>query len=180
MDRIRENGMGQKKQGVSYICAVILIFAGVAADQFVKYLTVVYLKGRPSLVIWEGVFELTYLENRGAAFGLLQNQRFFFIFTSLLIFAAVIFVYLRIPETGRYLPLRLCVTFVFAGAAGNLIDRIRLGYVVDMFYFRLIDFPVFNIADIYVTVSFAVLVILLFFVYKEEELDFISRKKRQK
>ena len=55
--------------------------------------------------------------------------------------------------------------------------RIRLGYVVDFFYFRLIDFPVFNVADIYVTVSFAVLLILIFFRYKEEELEFLGRKK---
>lgn len=64
-----------------------------------------------------------------------------------------------------------------AGAAGNLIDRIRFGYVVDFFYFRLIDFPVFNVADIYVTVSFAVLLLLVFFQYKEEDLEFFEKKK---
>lgn len=64
-----------------------------------------------------------------------------------------------------------------AGAAGNLIDRIRFGYVVDFFYFRLIDFPVFNVADIYVTVSFAVLLLLVFFQYKEEDLEFFGKKK---
>ena len=59
----------------------------------------------------------------------------------------------------------------------NLIDRIRFGYVVDFFYFRLIDFPVFNVADIYVTVSFAVLLLLVFFQYKEEDLEFFGKKK---
>ena len=58
-----------------------------------------------------------------------------------------------------------------------MIDRLRLNYVVDFFYFRLIDFPVFNVADIYVTVSFAVLLLLVFFQYKEEDLEFFGKKK---
>ena len=123
------------------------------------------------------MFELNYLENRGAAFGLLQNRQIFFVCVAILIFAFILYCYVRIPKTGRYLPLRLCGIFIVAGAAGNLIDRIRLGYVVDFFYFRLIDFPVFNVADIYGTVSFAVLLILIVFRYKEEELEFLGRKK---
>lgn len=167
-----------KKNGLkNYVMAVILVIVAVLIDQYTKYLAVTHLKDGPAFVLIDNVFELNYLENRGAAFGLLQNRQIFFVCVAILIFAFILYCYVRIPKTGRYLPLRLCGIFIVAGAAGNLIDRIRLGYVVDFFCFRLIDFPVFNVADIYVTVSFAVLLILIFFRYKEEELEFLGRKK---
>lgn len=167
-----------KKNGLkNYVMAVILVIVAVLIDQYTKYLAVTHLKDGPAFVLIDNVFELNYLENRGAAFGLLQNRQIFFVCVAILIFAFILYCYVRIPKTGRYMPLRLCGIFIVAGAAGNLIDRIRLGYVVDFFYFRLIDFPVFNVADIYVTVSFAVLLILIFFRYKEEELEFLGRKK---
>lgn len=167
-----------KKNGLkNYVMAVILVIVAVLIDQYTKYLAVTHLKDGPAFVLIDNVFELNYLENRGAAFGLLQNRQIFFVCVAILIFAFILYCYVRIPKTGRYLPLKLCGIFIVAGAAGNLIDRIRLGYVVDFFYFRLIDFPVFNVADIYVTVSFAVLLILIFFRYKEEELEFLGRKK---
>lgn len=167
-----------KKNGLkNYVMAVNLVIVAVLIDQYTKYLAVTHLKDGPAFVLIDNVFELNYLENRGAAFGLLQNRQIFFVCVAILIFAFILYCYVRIPKTGRYLPLRLCGIFIVAGAAGNLIDRIRLGYVVDFFYFRLIDFPVFNVADIYVTVSFAVLLILIFFRYKEEELEFLGRKK---
>lgn len=167
-----------KKNGLkNYVMAVILVIVAVLIDQYTKYLAVTHLKDGPAFVLIDNVFELNYLENRGAAFGLLQNRQIFFVCVAILIFAFILYCYVRIPKTGRYLPLRLCGILIVAGAAGNLIDRIRLGYVVDFFYFRLIDFPVFNVADIYVTVSFAVLLILIFFRYKEEELEFLGRKK---
>ena len=167
-----------KKNGLkNYVMAVILVIVAVLIDQYTKYLAVTHLKDGPAFVLIDNVFELNYLENRGAAFGLLQNRQIFFVCVAILIFAFILYCYVRIPKTGRYLPLRLCGIFIVAGAVGNLIDRIRLGYVVDFFYFRLIDFPVFNVADIYVTVSFAVLLILIFFRYKEEELEFLGRKK---
>ena len=99
------------------------------------------------------VFQLCYLENRGAAFGLLQNQRIFFLICALVILIFAIWIYGKLPNAQRYLPLRICIIGICgAGAIGNMIDRIYLGYVVDFFYFNLIDFPIFNVADINVTV----------------------------
>ena len=146
-----------------YVLAVVLIVVAVLLDQYTKYLAVTNLKDKPAFVLWDKVFELTYLENRGAAFGLLQNRQLFFICIAVVIFVFILYCYIRIPKTGKYLPLRLCGIFIVAGAAGNLIDRI--------------DFPVFNVADIYVTVSFAVLLLLVFFQYKEEDLEFFGKKK---
>ena len=157
----------QKKAFIGILCSVILIFL----DQFTKYLVVGHLKDRPAYVLIRNIFQLEYLENRGAAFGILQNQRVFFYISVLLITAAVIWFYSKVPMEKKYLPLRICAVLSVGGAFGNCIDRIRLNYVVDFFYFKLIDFPVFNVADIYVTVGTFILAFLLLFYYKEEDLD---------
>ena len=125
----------------------------------------------------QGVFELRYLENRGAAFGLLQNQRTFFIILTIIFLAAMVYVYMRIPSDKKYLPLRLLVIIVSAGAFGNFYDRLTLTYVRDFLYFSLIDFPIFNVADIYVTCSAVAFFIMIVFVYKEDDLAFMEKKK---
>ena len=76
------------------------------------------------------------------------------------------------------MPLRICSILLIAGAVGNLIDRVRLNYVIDFFYFKLIDFPIFNVADIYVSVGTAVLIILILFYYKEEELNLLLKGRK--
>jgi len=147
----------------------------VALDQWTKYLAVLYLKEKNPIIIIKGVFELSYLENRGAAFGLFQNHRYIFLCTTIIIMAGVLYVYWKIPKNKHFLPLQFIGIGVFSGAIGNMIDRLLHGYVVDFFYFSLIDFPVFNVADVYVTVSVAFLVVFLIFFYKEEEFSFLSR-----
>ena len=163
---------------VHYIMAIITVVVTLILDQWTKYLAVLNLKDQEPFTIIEGVFKLQYLENRGAAFGLLQDQRLYFYFSMLLITVLVIWFYLRVPMTKKYLPLRICALLILSGGLGNFIDRVRLNYVVDFFYFELIDFPIFNVADIYVTVTMFVLLYLIFFYYKEEDLDGIfSRRK---
>lgn len=158
-------------------------FAGFAAalfiDQLTKQLAVLALKDQAPWVLIEGVFELRYLENRGAAFGLMQNMQFVFVIGALVICAVIAFLYGRIPQTGRYLPLRICAVLLCAGAVGNMIDRVRLNYVIDFFYFRLIDFPIFNVADCYVVVACAVFVILILFFYQDEDFAFFGRSEKQ-
>ena len=81
----------------------------------------------------------------------------------------------------KYLPISIACVFILGGALGNLIDRVRLGYVVDFLYFKLIDFPVFNVADIYVTVSVIVLILLMIFKYRSnEDIEFILGDKKKK
>ena len=96
----------------------------------------------------------------------------------LLITVLVVIFYMRVPMTKKYLPLRICTVFILSGGLGNFIDRVRLNYVVDFFYFELIDFPIFNVADIYVTVTMFVLLFLIFFYYKEEDLDRIFTHRK--
>lgn len=168
----------QRKRTTYYLAALIITLAGIFLDQITKYLAVVHLKEKEAYVLWDQVFQLEYLENRGAAFGMLQNQQIFFFFSVILISAVVVWFYLRVPMEKKFLPLRLCAVFIMAGAYGNFIDRLRLGYVIDFFYFKLIDFPVFNVADIYVTISTIVFCLLLFFYYKEEDLERIIRSRK--
>lgn len=167
-----------RKTQKHYVIAVLAAAAGIFLDQWTKSLAVSFLKDSDSLEIIPGVFQLTYLENRGAAFGMLQGKQIFFYIITAVILAAVIYAYLRIPAGRKFFPLRACMVMIVAGAAGNLIDRVRLSYVVDFFYFKLIDFPVFNVADIFVTVSAFLLAVLLLLYYKEEDLEqiFHSRK----
>ncbi len=182
-----ENKEKLKACGIAAVCAAM----GIVLDQVTKYLAVTHLKGADPTVLIDGVLQLEYLENRGAAFGLFQNMQWIFMIFSLLIAALVIFVYWRIPVGKRpagkrsFLPLRICAVLLLAGAIGNCIDRIRLGYVVDFIYFKLIDFPIFNVADMFVTVSVAFLIILLLFYYKEEDLNLLfpggsGKEKEQK
>lgn len=151
----------------------------VAVDQLVKLWALNTLKLHGPVPLIPDVLELLYVENRGAAFGILQNKQWFFVIVTLAVLAAVFWIFPRIPAQRRYLGLRLCSYFITAGAAGNVIDRIFRGYVVDFIYFKLIDFPVFNVADIYVTCSAFALVVLLLFYYKDEELESLFPKKEK-
>lgn len=165
-----------KKGLIGLICSVILI----VIDQLAKAGAVSHLKGQEAIVLWDGVFELCYLENHGAAFGLLQNQRTFFIIGTVILVILLVYLYLkRIPDERRYRWVNMIIVLYIAGAIGNFIDRLLNEYVVDFFYFVLIDFPIFNIADIYVVVATALLLILGFFYYKEEDFEriFPSKKK---
>ena len=158
---------------------LIIICALVALDQYTKYLAVIHLKDKPAYIIVNGVLELNYLENKGAAFGMLQNQKAFFIFVAVVILSVIGYVLIKAPAKKKYRKMNLLLSLIAAGAIGNMIDRIRLNYVIDFIYFVLINFPIFNMADIYVTVSTVVLVILLLFVYKENDLSFISFKSKR-
>lgn len=151
----------------------------IIADQLTKAFAVQHLKDKPAYIILDGVLELNYLENKGAAFGMLQNQKVFFIFVAVVILSVIVYVLFKTPDQKKYRMLHILLSLIAAGAIGNMIDRIRLDYVVDFIYIVLINFPIFNVADIYVSVATAILVILLLFVYKEQDLNFISFKQKK-
>ena len=152
----------------------------VGLDQWTKGLASAYLKGNSPLVLIRGVFELYYSENRGAAFGMLQEKQLFFFLIALAVLGAVAYLMLRMPTDRKYRPLTVCLMMVSAGAVGNMIDRVSQGYVVDFLYFKLIDFPIFNVADCYVVIATFSLILLFFFFYSDEELEFLSFKGAKK
>lgn len=167
-----------KNRKTNYVIACVITMIAVLFDQFTKYLAVTHLKDQNPFVIWKNVFELQYLENRGAAFGMLQGKQMFFLLMVIIIIAFIIYFYHNIPMTRYYMPLRLCMIFIAAGALGNCIDRVSNQYVVDFFYFKLINFPIFNVADIYVTCATIGLLFLFLFYYKEEDLEKIIHSRK--
>ena len=165
--------MNKKKKQLFGMDLVIVLFLTVL-DQLTKRLAVIHLKDQPAIPLIKGVLELRYLENRGAAFGILQNQKGILLIVSVLFIGVILFFLNKVPDTPRYTILHVLAAAVIAGGVGNMIDRFRQSYVVDFIYFSLIDFPIFNVADIYVVTATILVFVLLLFVYKDEELKFIK------
>ncbi|MBQ8956578.1 MAG: signal peptidase II [Lachnospiraceae bacterium] len=163
--------MSKGKRAI-FVLIDLLVMAGlVFIDRWTKELAARYLKGSDPVKLIPEVFELRYLENRGAAFGMLQDMRTLFIVVGVVFIVVILYLLIRLPATKKYRLLRVCLVMIGAGAIGNLYDRVVQDYVIDFLYFIYIDFPIFNVADIYVTVSAAMLVILFLFIYKDEDLD---------
>ena len=161
----------QKIRKIRFIITdILIIFVLVVLDQFTKNLAVVHLKDKPAFSIINGVLEFNYLENRGAAFGMLQNQKVFFLFVEVLC---------KTPNHKKYNLMHILLSLIAAGAIGNMIDRVRLDYVVDFIYIVLINFPIFNLADMYVSFSTVILIMALLFYYKESDLNFISFNQKK-
>ena len=133
--------------------AVLLVL-----DQWTKAMAAEKLKGG-AFVLIPGVFELRYTENHGAAFSMLENQYVLLVVLTAAILAVIVYFEITLPCDRASAHLRIRAAVLAAGALGNLIDRVRFHYVRDFLYFRLIDFPIFNVADICVTVS-AVLIVI--------------------
>ncbi|WP_075719681.1 signal peptidase II [Roseburia sp. 499] len=169
-----------KNKKMSCLLGIIVTILLIFLDQFTKYLAAIHLKDGNSISIMKDVFCLQYLENQGAAFGMFQGGKIVFVVITILLVAVMSYVYWHCPMDKRYVWIRVIIMFLMAGAFGNLIDRIRLDYVIDFFYFELINFPIFNVADIYVSCSVAALLILFIFYYKEEDVEVLlpSRKKK--
>lgn len=162
-----------KKGLVFYIVGIIMLCL---FDQLTKTAAVNALKEKGPIVLIDGVFEFSYLENTGTAWGMFSGARIYFLILTIIIVVLITYVAAVIPPVRRLMPLRVVLTVLGAGALGNFIDRLLLGYVRDFIYFKLINFPVFNVADIYVTISVVCFAVLILFIYKEEEFDFLKKK----
>lgn len=163
-----------------YIYSVLSILLLVLFDQYTKMLAIESLKGKAPYKLIPDVLHFEYVINRGAAFGMMQNKQITFIILTIIILTVIAFIYTKTPKTRRYLAFRVTLVLLTAGAIGNFIDRLINNYVHDFIYFVLIDFPVFNVADCYVTVSAFLLVFLVLFVYKnEDDFDFLAIKKKE-
>ena len=190
---------GRKYINIHALVQIILAIALIAADQITKLLAVLYLKDNDPYVLIDGVLELKYLENTGAAFGIFQNKQWlFYIITAVIAGLVVLFWFMILSRLKKYcrfgvvcpntfcrktyndlIGLTYILTMLFAGAIGNLIDRIANRYVVDFIYFSIINFPVFNFADILVSVSAVLLIIFFIFIYKEDEYFSLFGKKEE-
>lgn len=138
-----------------YIVGLLVLFF----DQLTKFWVQKSMMPRDSIPLIPGVFHLTYVQNTGAAFGFLREKTLFFIAVAVLVLGFIIFLIPRLPRGNLFL--RVVFGLLLGGALGNLIDRIRFGYVVDFLDFRI--WPVFNIADMAIVVGVCFLVWVILF-----------------
>lgn len=139
---------------------LILIIATVFLDQITKWLAVIFLRGADTVPVIKDVIHLTYLENTGAAFGILKDHRWvFLVLTTVTIIGLSVYLF-KFAENNKIL--KTSVSFIIGGGIGNMIDRLVSGYVVDFIDFRLINFAIFNIADSFVCIGAALMVLYLF------------------
>ena len=151
---------------MQYILMTLLAIFIVAADQFTKYLTVANIPLHTGVEAIPGLFHLTYTQNTGAAFSSFQGMTWLFV----LIFAGfAAFILWEFPKKrlGFSTFERFCIVAVFGGGLGNMIDRLRLGYVVDMIAVDFMEFPVFNVADCFITCGCIALLVSLVLLNKE-------------
>ncbi|WP_422485202.1 signal peptidase II [Gudongella sp. DL1XJH-153] len=148
-------------KALGFILGILII----VADQATKHLSVLYLMNKKPIVLINDLIELHFVKNYGAAFGILQNQRLFFISVTTLVLV-VMSIYMIKNQKKLTLVANIAMGFLLGGALGNLIDRVRLGYVVDFIKVdlgRLYDFPVFNIADIFIVIGTGLLIFVILF-----------------
>ena len=141
---------------------ILFIIGGIVVDQLTKYLAVTFLSPVTTVPVIPHVFHLTYVENTGAAFSIFAGKQIFLILLTLIFIIVLIYFFVIMPKTKRYFDVNLALSMIISGAVGNLIDRIRLNYVIDFFDVRLIGFAIFNIADIFVVVGCILMVIAIF------------------
>ena len=143
------------------IYIAIILFA-IFLDQYSKYLVIADIKPIDTLPLIPDVFHLTYVENTGAAFSLMTNKQIFLILMTLIFIGVLIYFLIKIPDTRENRIINISLAFIIGGAAGNLLDRLRLNFVVDFLDFRVIKFAIFNFADVFVVCGSIILIIALF------------------
>ncbi|SKA83610.1 signal peptidase II [Caloramator quimbayensis] len=140
-----------KSLGRGRVMELLYIFLLIMADQLTKLIAKINLYPDVNIDLISGYLSLTYLENRGAAFGIFKNKKFFLIGLTSIVIAFMIYYLLKNKDISKYMKISLIL--IISGAIGNLIDRITKGYVVDFIHFyikNIFDWPVFNVADIFV------------------------------
>lgn len=158
---------------------LIIVLLVIGLDQLAKYLTQVYLMPLgTSYPLWEGVFHITSAQNTGAAFSMLAGARWFFVAIAALAGLGIIFLLVKY-RSHMHLFMRICLVLILAGAWGNMIDRIWLGYVRDMLDFRLVNFAIFNVADSAVSVGAALLALDILFGKGKRLLEDMEKNGKQ-
>lgn len=139
----------------------------VVIDQLSKFYIQTHMVLGMSIPVIQNVFHITYILNAGAAFGLFENQTAFFVIIAVCMVVAAIYFYPRIPK--QYRLLRFGTGLIVGGAMGNVIDRIKTGYVVDFFDFRI--WPIFNIADVGIVCGVSCIIYTIIYLYKEDGIE---------
>ncbi len=150
---------------------ILLFFVLLAIDRLTKMWAVNTLKDRTGIPVINKVLELYYLPNgnTGAAFGILAGHRALFLVIAIAVVSVIAYMVFNMPADGKYRIVEILLVFIAAGGVGNMIDRIINNYVIDFIYISCINFPVFNVADMYVSVCTVILAVIILFKYKEAD-----------
>ena len=159
------------------INVIVTIIFVILFDQVTKLIVIRNLGLGESKPIIKDVFEFHHIHNTGSAWGLFSGKTWALAVVSVILSAALCYVIVNLLHSPYYRFLRFLFACILGGAIGNMIDRFRLGYVTDFLYFKLINFPVFNVADIFVTVPIILLVILFIFKYRGNDFDVLLGEK---
>lgn len=178
--------MNKKRIIKSGFWCVLFIAVLIFLDQYTKHLATDKLMGKDAVDLISGVLQFTFVGNKGIAWGMLWDKINFVVILTTIISILLLFLIFKIDlRINFYIKnnveklsskiktlkvLQIIFLVMFSGAVGNLIDRIRIGYVIDFIYIKLINFPVFNVADIFVTLSMVALIILCLFRIDENEI----------
>ena len=173
------------KKGTRIAIDILLIAVLVVIDQLTKRTAEASLMNGPAYDIIPEVLQLYYLPggNTGAAWGLLSGHQLLFIIVTVVIVAAIIYILIRMPSDKKFTVLRVLLVFIAAGGIGNMIDRVYLGSVRDFIYIKIINFPIFNVADMYVSCSVVIMLFVVLLKYRDEDLKELEdsiRFKKQK
>lgn len=152
-----------------YVAIIIFISILIGVDQFTKYIALEKLKPLGSISVIDNIFSFTFVENRGAAFGIFQGRTTILSIVTVVIIICIIYFYIKLPKGIVYNWVKFSLILIISGAIGNLIDRISQGYVIDFFHATFINFPVFNMADIYVVIGAILMTVLIIFFVKDEK-----------
>lgn len=149
----------------------ILFLVLIGIDRITKRWAVSSLLGKDAIELIPGVLELYYLPNgnTGAAFGILSGHRILFLVIAFIVVAAIVYLIWNMPDPSKYKTVEILLVFIAAGGMGNMIDRFVNGYVVDFIYISCINFPIFNVADMYVSVCTVILALIVLFRLKEDD-----------
>lgn len=164
---------------IRYATLIIVSLILAAIDQLTKYLVIQNIELKQEIPVIGDAVVLTYIRNTGTAWSLLSGKTWFLIIVTFIVCAGIIYIYHNVILEDRFRALRVFLITIMGGAIGNMIDRVRLQYVIDFIYFKIINFPVFNFADICVTVSIFAILFLFIFKYKSEDFDIILGDKKK-
>ena len=151
---------------MSFLFYILFVVFIVVIDQITKYLTVLYIPAIGVQTFIPGLLQITYVQNTGAAFSSFEGQQWLCALIFLIFTVLIVYEYKKKPM-GFTTFERWCIAAIYGGGLGNMIDRVRLGYVVDMIETTFMEFPVFNVADCFITCGCVLLMIHLFLFNKE-------------
>lgn len=165
------NGTEMNSRSKRITIDILLFVILLLADRLTKIWAVNVLKDNKPIPVIRNVLELYYLPNgnTGAAFGILAGHRILFLAIAMVVVTVISYMVYNMPSDRKYRTVEILLVFIASGGVGNMIDRIVNNFVIDFIYISCINFPIFNVADMYVSVCTVILAVIILFRYKEED-----------